>query len=59
VTGRCYARHRHQEFLTFLQLVAKRYPKIEIHMVLDNYRELPSGLVEIAADRPLSGKGTA
>jgi transposase len=38
VTGRCYARHRHQEFLTFLQLVAKRYPKIEIHMVLDNYR---------------------
>src|SRR5487761_7235 len=38
VTGRCYARHRHEEFLTFLQLVAKRYPKIEIHMVLDNYR---------------------
>ena len=26
VTGRTYARHRHQEFLKFLQLVANRYP---------------------------------
>ena len=38
VTGRTYARHRHQEFLTFLQLVARRYPRGEVHMVLDNYR---------------------
>jgi hypothetical protein len=26
VTGRTYALHRHEEFLKFLQLVAKRYP---------------------------------
>lgn len=38
VTGRTYARHRHQEFLKFLQLVAKRYPHGEVHLVLDNYR---------------------
>ncbi|MGA2873745.1 MAG: IS630 family transposase [Candidatus Dormibacteria bacterium] len=37
VTGRCYARHRHEEFLRFLQLVARRYPRGQIHFVLDNY----------------------
>ncbi len=38
VTGRCYARHRHQEFLKFLQVVAKTYPRGHLHLVLDNYR---------------------
>jgi transposase len=38
VTGRCYARHRHQEFLRFLELVAERYPRTHVHLVLDNYR---------------------
>ena len=38
VTGRSYARHRHQEFLKFLQLVAARYPRGQVHLVLDNYR---------------------
>jgi transposase len=38
VTGRTYARHRHQGFLKFLQLVAKRYPRGQVHLVLDNYR---------------------
>ena len=38
VTGRTYARHRHQEFLRFLQLVARRYPRGPLHLVLDNYR---------------------
>ncbi len=37
VTGRCYARHRHQEFLRFLGLVARSYPRGQIHLVLDNY----------------------
>ena len=37
-TGRTYARHRHQEFLKFLQLVANRYPRGQVHLVLDNYR---------------------
>jgi transposase len=38
VTGRCYARHRHEEFLAFLKLIARRYPRGRIHLVLDNYR---------------------
>jgi transposase len=38
VTGRSYARHRHQEFLAFLRLVVRRYPRGPLHMVLDNYR---------------------
>lgn len=38
VTGRCYARHRHQEFLRFLELINIRYPGFELHLVLDNYR---------------------
>ncbi len=37
VTGRCYAQHRHQDFLRFLRLVARTYPRGEIHLVLDNY----------------------
>jgi transposase len=37
VTGRCYARHRHEELLRFLRLVARRYPRGQIHLVLDNY----------------------
>jgi transposase len=37
VTGRCYARHRHQDFLRFLRLVARTYSRGEIHLVLDNY----------------------
>jgi transposase len=38
VTGRTYARHRHQEFLKFLQVINERYPGVDIHLVLDNYR---------------------
>lgn len=38
VAGRSYARHRHQEFLKFLQLIARRYPRGEVHLLLDNYR---------------------
>ncbi len=40
VIGQCHRRHRHQEFLKFLnELDAKlaREPGIEIHLVLDNY----------------------
>ena len=37
VTGRCYKAHRHQEFLRFLNVLAKTYPRGEIHLVLDNY----------------------
>jgi transposase len=37
VTGRCYQAHRHQEFLSFLKLLAKTYPRRDVHLVLDNY----------------------
>jgi transposase len=37
VTARCQDRHRHQEFLVFLRQVARAYPGVELHLVLDNY----------------------
>ena len=40
-TGRveqlCLPRHRHQEFLRFLRQVAKAYPRVQLHVVCDNY----------------------
>jgi transposase len=40
-TGRvidaCLPRHRHQEFLRFLKQVAKAYPRLKLHLVVDNY----------------------
>ena len=29
--------HRHSEFLAFLKLIARRYPRRELQVVLDNY----------------------
>lgn len=37
VMDACYPRHRGEEFLRFLKLVAKTYPRRELHVVLDNY----------------------
>jgi hypothetical protein len=37
VTDRCYERHGKAEFLDFLKLVAKTYPRRQLHVVLDNY----------------------
>ena len=37
VTDACYPRHRHQEFLRFLKQVAKAYPRVQLHVVADNY----------------------
>jgi transposase len=37
ITGRCQPRHRHQEFLRFLKQVARAYPDVELHLVMDNY----------------------
>ena len=33
----CYDRHRHKEFLAFLKQVAKAHPRVELHVVCDNY----------------------
>jgi transposase len=40
VIGKCHRRHRHQEFLRFLDEVHARVPRepgVEVHLVLDNY----------------------
>jgi transposase len=37
VTDACYDRHTHAEFLAFLKLVAKAYPRVKLHVVVDNY----------------------
>ncbi len=40
VIGKCHRRHRHQEFLKFLDEIDAKVPKgpgVEIHLVLDNY----------------------
>jgi transposase len=36
VTDACQPRHRHSEFLAFLKLVAKAYPRRQLRVVLDN-----------------------
>lgn len=38
VIGQCYPRHRHQEFLKFLQRLDAEFPgKTTLHLILDNY----------------------
>jgi transposase len=37
VTDACYPRHRGVEFLKFLKVVAKAYPRRQLHIVVDNY----------------------
>ena len=38
VVGQCYRRHRHQEFLTFLnRLDAQLPPEGAVHLIMDNY----------------------
>jgi transposase len=37
VHGRCYSRHTHAEFIAFLDSIAKRFPRREIHLICDNY----------------------
>ena len=38
VVGQCYARHRHQEFLQFLQRLDQEFPgAVKLHLVMDNY----------------------
>ena len=38
VIGKCYKRHRHQEFLNFLNQVNRNIPKNkDVHIIVDNY----------------------
>jgi transposase len=38
VTNACYERHRNDEFLAFLKVVARTYPRHQLHLVVDNYQ---------------------
>jgi transposase len=37
VTGRCFPRHTHREFLSFLKVLDRKYRGREIHLICDNY----------------------
>ncbi len=36
ITGACYPKHRHQEFLAFLNQIVRASPRKPLHVVLDN-----------------------
>jgi len=36
VTGQCFDRHRHKEFLIFLKHLVRCYPQGELHLIMDN-----------------------
>lgn len=36
VTGQCFDRHSHKEFLVFLKSLARCYPQRELHLIMDN-----------------------
>jgi hypothetical protein len=37
VHGRCFKHHTHVEFVAFLESLARRYTKPELHLICDNY----------------------
>lgn len=38
VIGQCHERHRHQEFIKFLNLIERQVPHdLDVHLILDNY----------------------
>lgn len=37
VVGQCHARHRHQEWLKFLRRLDREFPKVDLHLIMDNY----------------------
>jgi transposase len=37
VHRRCYRQHRHQLFIAFLNSLARRYRRRELHLICDNY----------------------
>lgn len=38
VIGKCYERHRHQEFIKFLKCLDREFPRgKELHLIVDNY----------------------
>ncbi len=37
IEGRCVDRHTHEEFLSFLKHLYRKYPNKELHVIMDNY----------------------
>ena len=37
VQGRCYRRRRHLEFIVFLESLARRYSRLQLRLICDNY----------------------
>ena len=37
VVGRCFRRHTNREFVRFLNVIARAYPKGKVNLILDNY----------------------
>jgi transposase len=51
VTDACYPLHRSDEFLRFLKHVAKAYPRVKLHLVVDNYATHTHPSVQAWLDR--------
>jgi hypothetical protein len=57
VLGRCMARHRHQEFIRFLNAIERTVPAGKVvHVILDNYatHKHPKILAWLGLARPPS-----
>lgn len=53
--GTCMKRHRHQEFLKFLQLIDRRTPaELDLHLIVDNYATHKHAKVKGLADQTSS-----
>lgn len=37
VSGRCFPRHTHREFMAFLKILDRKYRSREVHLICDNY----------------------
>lgn len=37
VHGRCYPRHTHEDFVDFLESIAAKHRRVQIHLICDNY----------------------
>ena len=56
VTAHCQPRYRHQEFLRFLNQVARAYPDRELHLVIDNYAAHTRVDPRLAGRQPSAGR---
>ena len=52
VSGQCYPRHRHQEFIKFLRRLDSEFePDLELHLIMDNYGTHKHEMVRRFLDR--------